>query len=166
VQGGDDMKTLILCLLIVLAIVIPASALFEATSLDEYIDRYNKNMDRAPEILKKLVGSESVELDIVLNNGSQFKAGLELNNGLVVRTINGGIEDQTILIQTREDVINTMSQSPDPIAAFQQAREAGNISITGNNFVSNLKVNAALSNMDLLKLLDGVLKGREKYFWP
>jgi hypothetical protein len=107
-----------------------------------------------------------VELDIVLDNGSQFKVGLEVNNGLVVSTTKGGIEDHTILIQTEEDVIKTTSQSPDPIAAFQQAREAGSISITGNNFLSNLKVKTALSNMDLLKLFDGVLKGRAKYFWP
>jgi hypothetical protein len=160
------MKTLILCLLIVLIIVIPVCALFESTSLDGYIDRYNKNMDKAPGVLKALVGNEKVELEIVLNGGGQFKAGLEVNNGMVVRITDGGIADQTILIQTREDVIQTMSQSPDPIAAFQQAREAGNVSITGNNFLSNLKVNTALSNMDLLRLFDGVLKGRAKYFIP
>jgi hypothetical protein len=123
-------------------------------------------MNKAPGILKTLVGSENVELDIVLDNGSQFKVGLEVNNGLVVSTTKGGIEDHTILIQTEEDVIQTTSQSPDPIAAFQQAREEGSISITGNNFLSNLKVNTALSNMDLLKLFDGVLKGRENYFRP
>jgi hypothetical protein len=160
------MKTLIVFLLIVLLIVIPACALFEATSLDEYIDRYNKNMNRAPEILRTLVGSENVELDIVLDNGSRFKVGLEVNDGLVVSTTKGGIEDQTILIKTKENVIQTMSQSYDPIAAFQQAREAGNVSITGNNFLSNLKVKTALSNIALLKLFDGVLKGRAKYFLP
>jgi hypothetical protein len=160
------MKTPILCLLVVLIIVIPACALFESTSLDGYVDRYNKNMDKAPSVLKALVGNEKVELEIVLNGGGQFKAGLEVNNGMVVRITNGGISDQTILIQTREDVIQAMSQSPDPIAAFQQARNAGNVSITGNNFLSNLKVNTALSNMDLLRLLDGILKGRAKYFIP
>ena len=160
------MKTPILFLLIVLLIVIPACALFESTPLDEYIDRYNYSMDKAPGILKTLLGNERVELDIVLDNGSQFKVGLVVNNGLIVSTTKGGIEDRTILIQTKEDVIQTMSQSRDPITAFQQAREAGSISITGNNFLSNLKVNTALSNIDLLRLFDGVLKGREKYFPP
>ena len=160
------MKTPTICLLIVLIMVIPACALFEFTSLDEYIDRYNYNMDKAPGILKTLIGSENVELDIILDNGSQFKVGLEVNNGLVVSTTKGGIEDHTILIQTEEDVIQTTSQSPDPITAFQQARAAGRISIKGNNFISNLKVNTALSNMDLLKLFDGVLKGRANYFRP
>jgi len=160
------MKTPILFLLIVLIIVIPACALFELTPLDEYIDRYNYNMDKAPGILKTLLGNENVELDIVLDNGSQFKVGLVVNNGLIVSTTKGGIEDRTILIQTNEDAIQTMSQSRDPITAFQQAREAGSISITGNNFLSNLKVNTALSNIDLLRLFDGVLKGRENYFPP
>jgi len=160
------MKMLTLCLLIMLIIVSPACALFELTSLDEYIDRYNYNMDKAPSILKALLGSEKVELDIFLNNGNQFKIGLEVNNGLVVSTTKGGIEDHTILIQTKEDVIQAMSQSPDPITAFQKAKEAGTISITGNNFLSNLKVKTALSNMDLLKLFDGVLKGRANYFRP
>ena len=38
-------------------------------------------MDKAPGILKTLIGSENVELDIILDNGSQFKVGLEVNNG-------------------------------------------------------------------------------------
>ena len=83
----------------------------------------------------------------------------------MVRTKEVGIEDQTILIKTKEHVIQTLSQSPDRITAFQQARDAGDISITGNNFLSNLKVNAALSNIDLLSLFDGILNGSSaEYF--
>ena len=160
------MKTPILCLLVVIMMTIPVYALFELTSLDEYIDRYNYNMDKAPGILRALVGDEMVELNIALDNGSEFKVGLEVVNGLVAHATTGGIEDYTILIQTDEDVIKTMSQSPDPIAAFQQARKSERISITGNNYLSNLKVNVALSNIELLKLLDGVLKGRANYFRP
>jgi hypothetical protein len=117
-------------------------------------------VDKAPAILKTLLGSEKVELNIVLNNGSQFKTGIDVNNGLVIRTVKGGIEDPTILIQTREDVISTISLASDPITAFQQAKEAGEISITGNNFFSNLKLNAALSNIDMLKFFYGILFGQ------
>jgi hypothetical protein len=141
-------------------LVIPASALFESPSLDQYITRYNSNVDRAPVILKMLFGSERVELNIVLNNGSLFKVGMETNNGLVVRTVKGGIEDPTILIQTQEDVIRTISNASDPITAFQHAKEAGNISITGNNFFTNLKINAALSSVDLLRFFYEVLSGK------
>jgi hypothetical protein len=56
-------------------------------------------------------------------------------------------------------LMQTISQASDPITAFQQAKEAGNITITGNNVVSNLKVNAALSSMDVLKFFYGVLFG-------
>jgi len=69
------------------------------------------------------------------------------------------IEDPSIHIQTREEVMQTISQASDPITAFQQAKEAGNITITGNNVLSNLKVNAALSSMDVLKFFYGVLFG-------
>jgi hypothetical protein len=141
-------------------LVIPACALFESTSLDQYIARYNSNMDKAPTVLKTLIGSEKVELDIAMNNGSQFKVGMETNNAIVVRTVKGGIQDPTIQIQTREDVMQTISQASDPITAFQQANEAGNITITGNTFLSNMKVNAALSSMDLLKFFYGVLFGQ------
>jgi len=48
-------------------------------------------------------------------------------NGLVVRTVKGGIEDPTILISDPEDVIRTISNASDPITAFQHAKEAGNI---------------------------------------
>ena len=154
------MKAPIICLFVILMLVIPACALFESTSLDQYITRYNSNVDKAPTVLKSLIGSEKVELDIAMNNGSQFKVGVETNNALVVRTVKGGIEDPTIQIRTREDVMQTISSASDPITAFQQAKEAGNISITGNNFFSNLKLNAALSSMDLLRSFYGVLFGQ------
>ena len=95
-----------------------------------------------------------------MNNGSQFKVGMETNNALVVNTVKGGIGDPTIQIQTREDVMQTISQASDPITAFQQAKEAGNITITGNTFLSNMKVKAALSSMDLLRFFYGVLFGQ------
>jgi len=154
------MKLPIISLFIILMLVIPACALFESTSLDQYIVRYNSSMDKAPTVLKSLIGSERIELDIAMNNGSQFKVGMETNNGLVAKTVKGGIEDPTIQIQTREDVMQTISQASDPITAFQQANEAGNITITGNTFLSNMKVKAALSSMDLLKFFYGVLFGQ------
>ena len=153
------MKSPIVCLLIILMLVIPAYALFESTSLDQYVTRYNSSMDKAPTVLKSAIGSEKVELDIAMNNGSLYKVGLETNNALVVRTVRGGIEDPTIKIQTREDVTQIISHASDPITAFQKAKEAGNITITENNVISNLKVNMALSSMDVLKFFYGVLFG-------
>jgi hypothetical protein len=154
------MKSPIISLFIILMLVIPACALFESTSLDQYIARYNSSVDKAPAVLKSLIGNERVELDIAMNNGSQFKVGMETNNALVVNTVKGGIGDPTIQIQTREDVMQTISQASDPITAFQQAKEAGNITITGNTFLSNMKVKAALSSMDLLRFFYGVLFGQ------
>jgi hypothetical protein len=140
-------------------LVIPACALFESTSLDQYIARYNSSVDKAPTVLKSLIGNEKIELDIAMNNGTQFKVGMETNNASVVRTVKGGIDDPTIQIQTKEDVTQTISHASDPITAFQQAKEAGNLTITGNNVFSKLKVNAALSSMDLLKFFYGVFFG-------
>jgi hypothetical protein len=77
-------------------LAIPACALFASTSIDQYIAKYNSNMDKAPTVLKTLIGSEKVELDITMNNGSQFKVGMETNNAIVVRTVKGGIQDPTI----------------------------------------------------------------------
>lgn len=153
------MKSPIICLFVILMLVIPACALFESTSLDQYVAKYNSHVDKAPSVLKTLLGSERVEIDIAQNNGSQLKVGLETNNGLVVQTMKGGIEDPTIQIQTREDVIDTIRSASDPITAFQKAKDAGNITITGNNFFSNLKLNAALSSMDVLRFFYGVLFG-------
>jgi hypothetical protein len=155
------MKLPILCLpIILMMLVIPAYSLFESTSPDQYIAKYNSNLDKAPAPLKSLIGNERVEFEIGLNNGSQYKLGLETNNGQVIRTVKGVIENPSIEIQTRENVIQSVSSSSDPIAAFKQAKEAGNITITGTNFLSNLKVNAALASMDLLKSFYGVIFGQ------
>ncbi len=92
-----------------------------------------------------------------MNNGSQFNVGMETENARVVNVVKGGIEDPTIQIQTKENTMQTISNASDPIMAFQEAKEAEDITITGNNDVSNLKVTAALSSMDILRFFYGVL---------
>jgi hypothetical protein len=144
------MRSLILIFLILVVSIAPVCGLFESTSLQEYIDRYNGNIDQAPGILKSFLGSERVQFEIYLINDSLYQVGLETDYGLVVNTV-PVFSDPSILIQTREDVIRGIYNATDPIAAFQEAKESGDVTITDRTVPAMIKLAAVLSSMDVLK---------------
>jgi len=138
-------------LLIVLAVSISASALFEGNSLQSYVDRYNANMDNAPTILKSLLGNEKVEVNILLANGNIQNIGIQTENGLITTTVDGGFDDPSIEIKTSEETIDKIVKARDPITAFTEARDRGDVVIIGNTLTTRLKLTTVLSSVDVLR---------------
>ncbi|HOT06423.1 MAG: hypothetical protein A4E45_01302 [Methanosaeta sp. PtaB.Bin039] len=141
-------------ILLLLAVVLTASSahgLFESLSLDYYIDRYNTNIDQAPVILKTILGSEQVEIRVALDNGSLLDLGIETDMGSIISVSYSGIADPSIAIETSEQTIDEVIGSPDPIGAFQQARDRGDIMITANKIPGKIKVSSLLSSMEVLR---------------
>lgn len=133
-----------------------ADALFENTSPQMYIDRYNSNIDQAPQVLRELLGSERVEIDILLNNGTLYRLGLETLKGRVVASYPGGIDDPTITIETSESTIHRVASSSDPVAAFKDAKGAGEVKIEAAKLTTRLKIALVLASVDVLKYFSGV----------
>ena len=56
------------------------------------VDAYNKNIDKAPALLKGIVGNEKINLDITRDDGSVFLVGLDMVNAKINETVVGGLE--------------------------------------------------------------------------
>ncbi|MBN1323691.1 MAG: hypothetical protein JW986_06790 [Methanotrichaceae archaeon] len=153
------MRPALFALLALFILLAPASALFDSATMQNYIDRYNANIDNAPALLRSVVGDERVDVEILLVNGTIFKMGLETEGGRITGTVPGGVGNPSIVAETREDVIYRILRASDPIAEFQRSREAGDMVIEGMTFTAKLKLAAALSSMDILRFFLQLIRG-------
>jgi len=84
-------------------------------------------------------------------------AGLETKNAVIVKTIEGEIEDPTIVLEAEEVAIARVYESDDPVTAFQEAKNQGEISIRGTTFTARLKLTAALSSTTTLRFFASLI---------
>jgi len=137
------MKRIIIAVMILVLSLSIASAL-NFDNLDNYADFYNKKIETAPEVLKGMIGNEKVSLTILLNNGSTLRWGMELENAKIVESSYGDLKDATIEVKAAEDAINDVLHAKDPIVAYREAEESGQMSLEGKTFGAGIKIKIAL----------------------
>jgi hypothetical protein len=115
------------------------------------IDAYNKNIDKAPAVLKDIMGNERINLDITRNDGSVFRVGLDMVAGRINNTVIGGWNDPSITITTTENAINNTRRSKDPITTFQNERNQGQITFEASGLLTRIKLDAVLSSTSVLQ---------------
>jgi len=112
---------------------------------------YNSGVENAPSVVKTLLGSERIQVDVLRENGTTLFVGLETDNAIVVNVIEGQIEDPTIVLEAQEGAIIKILQAQDPVVVFQQSRDNGDVTITGKTWGAKLKLGAALASTSALK---------------
>ncbi len=145
---------------LLLALAFAASAPGSAITFDDIqhgVDIYNSGVENAPEVVKALLGDERVQIDISRANETALMAGLETKNAVIVSTIEGEIEDPTIVVEAEQDAIDRVYGSDDPVTAFQQAQDQGEITIRGTTFTAKLKVTAALASTPALRFFASLI---------
>jgi len=150
---------LLLLFILAFSISVAGSITLDLPTLQKYIDTYNGRIDKAPDVLKSLLGNEKINVDIIKNNGSVYRVGLDVQKARVNRTVEGGLKDPSIVITSTESAINAVRFSKDPIVAFQNQTDLGQISIQGNNILASAKVEALLSSAGVLKFFSGIFFG-------
>lgn len=141
----------VLSLMAIVLVLQAADALFETKSPQDYIDAYNTNIDQAPQILRDLLGSEMVDIEITMRNGTVYRLGLETLDGRIIQSYPGGIDDYTIKIQTSESTIDQVVSSQDHVAAFKEAKNKGDIKIEAAKLTTRLKIALVLASTDVFK---------------
>ncbi len=141
----------ILILMAIVLVLQAADALFETKSPQDYIDAYNTNIDQAPQILRDLLGSEVVDIEITMKNGTIYRLGLETLAGRIIQSYPGGIDDYTIKIKTSESTIDQVVSSQDHVAAFKEAKNKGDIKIEAAKLTTRLKIALVLASTDVFK---------------
>jgi hypothetical protein len=151
------MRNLILLALLIMLSLCLAGAMVDVNNLQKSIDDYNSNIDKAPSVLKTLLGDERVNITILLNNSSTISWGFETQNARIVRSEVGGIENPTIDVFTTEGAIYSVQNATDPLAAYKSAEQSGQVRIEGKTLGAKLKLGAALSSGEVIKSFFGIL---------
>jgi hypothetical protein len=160
--GYLAMRYLILAIIMILMFSLPScvfAAAIDNSTVQYYVNTYNSRMDNAPPLLKSLIGSENIDVNITRNDGSIYRTGLEMENARITKTAEGGISDPTISITATEDSINRIQSSSDPIGTFKQERDFGGIVIKGHTFATQAKLDIVLSNTDVLRFFYSLFFG-------
>jgi hypothetical protein len=150
---------LIIAILLVLLISLSNAVTYSNAGIQENVNSYNSKIDKAPDILKGLVGNEKINVDITGNDGSIFHVGFILENARINQTVDGGLSDPSIVITTTESAINTIRSSDNPITAFQKERDLGQMNIEGKNLLTGAKLGAVLSSTSVLQFFGNVFFG-------
>lgn len=150
---------LTIAILLVLLISLSNAVTYSNAGIQENVNSYNSKIDKAPDILKGLVGSEKINVDITGNDGSIFRVGFVLENARINQTVDGGLSDPSIVITTTESAINTIRSSDNPITAFQKERDLGQMNIEGKNLLTGAKLGAVLSSTGVLQFFGNVFFG-------
>ncbi len=147
------MRRSILSAAIFLMLLISSANAFsiDMAETQKNVDAYNKNIDKAPALLKGIVGDEKINMDITRNDGSVFLVGLDMVAAKINETVVGGLNDPSITITTTESAINNIRSSKDPIATFQQERDQGQMTFEAKGLLAKAKLEAVLSSTDVLK---------------
>ncbi|OYV14614.1 MAG: hypothetical protein CG440_480 [Methanosaeta sp. NSM2] len=124
----------------------------------ENINSYNSKIDNAPDILKRLVGNEKINIDVIRNDGSVFRVGFVMENARINQAVEGGFSDASIILTTTENAVNTIRSSDNPIDTFQKQEDLGQVRIEGDNLLTKAKLSVVFSS-SVLQFFSNVFYG-------
>ena len=97
------------------------------------------------------MGNEKINLDVTKADGSVFRVGLDVVSARIEKTVAGGWTDPSITITTTESAINNVRRAKDPIAAFENERDQGQITFDAKGMLTRVKLEAVLSSSSVLQ---------------
>ncbi|MDD1722847.1 MAG: hypothetical protein LUQ15_05135 [Methanothrix sp.] len=149
---------LTMALLLVLSISLSSAITYSMEGTQENINSYNSKIDNAPDILKRLVGNEKINIDVIRNDGSVFRVGFVMENARINQTVEGGFSDASIILTTTENAVNTIRSSDNPIDTFQKQEDLGQVRIEGDNLLTKAKLSVVFSS-SVLQFFSNVFYG-------
>jgi len=140
-----------------LLLSLSAACAVDFNNMQNYVDFYNNKIETAPEVLKSMIGDEDVDLTILLNNGSTLRWRMELENAKIIQSGYGDLGRTTIEVDTTEDALNKVLHAEDPMTAYQEAEESGQMKIDGKTFKADAKITVALGMGSVINSFIGSL---------
>jgi len=149
---------LTMALLLVFSISLSSAITYSMDGTQENINSYNSKIDNAPDILKRLVGNEKINIDVIRNDGSVFRVGFVMENARINQAVEGGFSDASIILTTTENAVNTIRSSDNPIDTFQKQEDLGQVRIEGDNLLTKAKLSVVFSS-SVLQFFSNVFYG-------
>ena len=149
----DDLASLVLASFAAFVLLLsPASGFtLDMQCVEDNAANYNRNIENAPYLLTSFLGSEKINLDLVKDDGSLLKAGLDMVDGRIENVVQGGFDDATISFAASERDMNEVIASKDKIAKFKNLVDEGKIKIQAEGFWAQAKLKALLSSASVLQ---------------
>ncbi len=114
---------------------------------------YNESLGDFPDNYKSLIGDNRIAIRIIGEDNTMTALGLVTKNGELVEASDGNLTNPTIEINVKENVITELQEAADPADAFNKALDNKDVSVKGNGFINQLKVNVLLGNPLLPELI-------------
>jgi hypothetical protein len=127
-----------------------ADVVHDPHEIQNFADSYNSRIDKVPKILKSILGSERVLIKISLSDGDVFRLGYETEKARIVKIVEGGLKNPTIIVAATQSSIEKINSSKDPLAAFRKEMHRGNFAIDGQTLATKAKLRAALASDSVL----------------
>jgi hypothetical protein len=119
--------------------------------MEKHAAIYNSKVASAPYVLTSMLGSEKVNLIVTRDNGTIFRAGMDVVSARIEHIVPGGYNNSTIIVTTTQSAINQVVGSKDKISTFKNLTDQGKISFETNSWVSEIKLKAVLSSTSVLQ---------------
>jgi hypothetical protein len=114
---------------------------------------YNESIGDFPEAYKSLIGDNRIAVRIITDDNNVHSFGLVTKNGQLEEAVDGELINPTIEIEVTESALTNLQEAEDPVAVFNQALDEKEISVKGNGFINQLKVNVLLGHPVLPELI-------------
>ncbi len=114
---------------------------------------YNESLGGFPDNYKSLIGDNRIAIRIIGENNTMTSLGLVTKNGELVEAADGSLNNPTIEISVKENVITELQRAENPVDVFNKALDNKDVSVKGNGFLNQLKVNVLLGNPLLPELI-------------
>jgi hypothetical protein len=108
---------------------------------------YNESLGNLPDSYKSLIGDNRIAIQILgQDNNIITSFGLVTVGGQLTEAVDGTLKNPTIEIKIKESAISELQEAQDPVDVFNKAIDNKDISVKGNGFINQLKVNVLLGN--------------------
>ena len=116
--------------------------------IDRVVAVYNNNTDAVPSMVGSVAASNTTELQV--KNAAQQNYTLQADGSLEITSVElGAAEDPNVIVKTDRQTACSLYTATDPVAAFNQAYDSGEITIEGAGTIDKAKMFIVERAMDL-----------------
>jgi hypothetical protein len=114
---------------------------------------YNESVGDFPDAYKSLIGDNRIAIRIITDDNNFHAIGLVTKKGQLEEAVDGELKNPTIEIEVTESALTNLQKAEDPVAVFNKALDEKEISVKGNGFINQLKVDVLLGHPVLPELI-------------
>lgn len=89
--------------------------------IQQIADFYNVNMNQLPDVVKRVMGTETIIAHITFKDGSTAEVGFKTRNGLITNVSMEPYPNSTMILYLSEEALEKIRTSDDKIGAFLDA---------------------------------------------